>query len=67
VQAGALLALFFASNINQTFEELEVKQSIMIHRVYGDTPCDTPNQKSKQTSVRKISNFTVDRDHSYKN
>ena len=24
------------------------------------------SQKSKQTSVRKSSNFTVDRDHSYK-
>jgi len=29
---------FFAWNVSQTFEELKVKQSIMIHHVYGDTP-----------------------------
>ena len=38
MQAGALFALFFAWNISQMFEELEVKRSIMIHRVYGNTP-----------------------------
>ena len=29
---------FFAWNVSQTFEELKVKQSIMIHCVYGDAP-----------------------------
>ena len=33
MQAGALLALFFAWNASQIFEELEAKQSIMIHCV----------------------------------
>ena len=28
-----LLTLFFAWNVSQTFEELEAKQSIMIHRI----------------------------------
>jgi len=37
VQAGALLALFFALNVSQTFKELEAKQSVMIHHVYGNT------------------------------
>jgi len=35
---GALLALFFAWNVSQAFKHLEVKQSIMIYHVYGDTP-----------------------------
>ena len=38
MQAGALFALFFAWNVSQTFEELEAKQSVMIHLVHGDTP-----------------------------
>jgi len=33
VLAGALLTLFFAWNISQTFEELEAKQSLVIHHV----------------------------------
>ena len=33
MQAGALLALFFALNVSQMFEELETNQSIMIHCV----------------------------------
>ena len=32
VQAGVLLALFFAWTVNQTFEELETKRSVMIYR-----------------------------------
>jgi len=35
VLAGVLVMLFFAWNGSQTFEELEVKRSIMIHH---DTP-----------------------------
>ena len=31
MQAGAFL--FFVWNVSQTFKELEVKQSVMIHRV----------------------------------
>jgi len=31
------LALFFAWNVSQMFEELEAKRSIMIHHVYGVT------------------------------
>ena len=38
MQAEALLALFFAWNASQMFEELEAKGSVMIHHVYGDTP-----------------------------
>jgi len=40
VQAGALLALFFAAawNISQMFEELEAKQSIMMHHVKATHP-----------------------------
>jgi len=37
-QAGALLTLFFAWNISQTFKELEAKQSVMIHRVKATHP-----------------------------
>jgi len=33
VQAGALLTLFFAWNISQTFKELEAKRGVMKHRV----------------------------------
>ena len=33
MQAGALLVVFFAWNVSQMFEELEAKQSVMIHRV----------------------------------
>ena len=33
VQAGALLALSFATNVSQTYKELELKRSIMIQRV----------------------------------
>ena len=33
VQEGALLTLFFAWNASQTFKELEVKQSVMVHCV----------------------------------
>ena len=33
LQAGALLVLFLAWNISQTFEEVEAKRSVMIHRV----------------------------------
>jgi len=38
VQAGLLLTLFFAWNGSQTFKELEVKQSIMIHCVKETHP-----------------------------
>ena len=38
MQAGALLVLFFAWNVSQTFKELETKQSIMIHHVHSGTP-----------------------------
>ena len=38
VQAGALLTLFFAWNVSQMFEELEVKRSVMIHRVKATHP-----------------------------
>ena len=31
VQAGALLTLFFAWIVSQTFEELETKRSVMMH------------------------------------
>ena len=33
VLAGVLLMLFFAWNVSQTFEELGMKQNVMIHRV----------------------------------
>ena len=33
MQAEELLTLFFAWNGSQTFEELKVKQSVMIHHV----------------------------------
>ena len=33
MQAGVFLMLFFAWNSSQTFEELEVKQSVIINRV----------------------------------
>jgi len=33
VQAGALLMLFFAWNGSKTFKELEVKRSVMMHRI----------------------------------
>ena len=38
VQAGVLLTLFFAWNGSQTFNELLVKQSVMIHRVKATQP-----------------------------
>jgi len=38
VQAGVLHMLFFAWNGSQTFEELEVKQSVMIHCVKATHP-----------------------------
>ena len=37
-QGRFLRTLFFAWNISQTFEELGVKRSVMIHCVYGNTP-----------------------------
>ena len=36
--AGALFTLFFACNGSQTFEELEAKLSVMIHRVEATHP-----------------------------
>ena len=33
MQAGELVTLFFARMGSQTFEELEVKRSVMVHRV----------------------------------
>jgi len=38
MQAGVLLTLFFAWNGSQTFEELEVKRSVMIYRVKTTHP-----------------------------
>jgi len=38
VQAGALLTLFFAWNVSQTLEELEAKQSVMMHCVNATHP-----------------------------
>jgi len=38
VQAAELLTLFFAWNVSQMFEELEVKQSVMIHSVKATHP-----------------------------
>jgi len=32
VQAGVLLTLFFAWNVSQAFEELDVKQSVVLRR-----------------------------------
>ena len=45
MQATALLTLFFAWNISQTFEELEAKRSVMIHRVKGPTDNDLKRRK----------------------
>ena len=36
--AGALVKLFFAWNGSQTFEDLEAKQSVMIHCVKATHP-----------------------------
>ena len=38
MQAGGIFMLFFAWNSSQTFKELEVKRSVMIHHVKGTHP-----------------------------
>jgi len=38
VLAGALVMLFFAWNGSQTFEDLEIKRSVMIHCVKASHP-----------------------------
>ena len=38
VLAGAFLIFFFAWNVSQMFEELEVKQSVVIHLVKATHP-----------------------------
>ena len=37
-EQGRFLHYSLSWNVSQTFEELEVKRSVMTHRVYGDTP-----------------------------